>query len=50
MPARRAACCASASTGMRDRVLALNGALHLRQLSPGLRLHLLVRQDGVAPQ
>lgn len=32
-------------TGMRDRVLALNGALHLRQLSPGLRLHLLVRQD-----
>ncbi|MBY4598970.1 hypothetical protein K3217_25985 [bacterium BD-1] len=37
-------------TGMRDRVLALNGALHLRQLSPGLRLHLLVRQDGVAPQ
>lgn len=37
-------------TGMRDRVLALNGALHLRQLSPGLRLHLLVRQDGVPPQ
>lgn len=32
-------------TGMRDRVLALNGALHLRQLSPGLRLHLLVRQE-----
>lgn len=32
-------------TGMRDRVLALNGALHLRQCHPGLRLHLLVRQD-----
>lgn len=37
-------------TGMRDRVLALNGALHLKQLSPGLRLHLLVRQDGAVPQ
>lgn len=36
-------------TGMRDRVLALNGALHLHQLSPGLRLHLLVRQDDDAP-
>lgn len=37
-------------TGMRDRVLALNGALHLKQLSPGLRLHLLVRQDGAVTQ
>ena len=36
-------------TGMRDRVLALNGALHLHQLSPGLRLHLMVRQDDNAP-
>ncbi len=30
--------------GMRDRVLALNGAITLRPLNPGLRLHLLVRQ------
>lgn len=37
-------------TGMRDRVLALNGALHLRQLRPGLRLHLLVRQDAPPAQ
>ncbi|MAL02760.1 MAG: hypothetical protein CL625_00570 [Arenimonas sp.] len=36
-------------TGMRDRVLALNGALYLHQLSPGLRLHLLVRQEDGAP-
>ncbi|HEX5694470.1 MAG TPA: histidine kinase [Arenimonas sp.] len=35
-------------TGMRDRVLALNGALYLHQLSPGLRLHLMVRQDDGA--
>ncbi|GAB2668030.1 histidine kinase [Arenimonas aestuarii] len=36
-------------TGMRDRVLALNGALYLHQLSPGLRLHLMVRQEDGAP-
>lgn len=36
-------------TGMRDRVLALNGALYLHQLSPGLRLHLMVRQSDDAP-
>jgi two-component system sensor histidine kinase UhpB len=36
-------------TGMRDRVLALNGALYLHQRSPGLRLHLMVRQDDNAP-
>ena len=35
-------------TGMRDRVLALNGALYLHQLSPGLRLHLMVRQEDGA--
>jgi len=33
-------------TGMRDRVLALNGALHLHPCHPGLRVHLLVRQDA----
>ena len=33
--------------GMRDRVLALNGAISLRPLNPGLRLHLLVRQGLV---
>ena len=36
-------------TGIRDRVLALNGALHLHQRRPGLRLHLMVRQDDDAP-
>lgn len=36
-------------TGMRDRVLALNGALYLHQREPGLRLHLMVRQDDNAP-
>ncbi len=30
--------------GMKDRVLALGGRMHLRQLEPGLRLHLLIRQ------
>ena len=36
-------------TGMRDRVLALNGALYLHQLSPGMRVHLMVRQGDDAP-
>lgn len=36
-------------TGIRDRVLALNGALYLHQLSPGLRLHLMVRQEDGGP-
>ncbi len=36
-------------TSMRDRVLALGGTLHLRDLEPGLRVHALLR-DGRAPR
>lgn len=31
-------------TGMRDRVIALGGSLHLHDLRPGLRMHALLRQ------
>ena len=32
-------------TGMRDRATALDGRLHLRELRPGLRVHVLLRQQ-----
>ena len=40
-PAPRAG---SGLSGMRDRVIALDGRLHLRDRKPGLRVHALLRQ------